>query len=179
PTPTAAPLQTVDTADSRAFRDVLGHVPTGVTLVTSGAPGAPAPTAAMVVGTFGSVSMDPPLVCFMPDRRSTTWPRVRESGRFAASVLGSHQQEVCRAFARKEADRFERFGWLHTPSGLHVVAGAVAWVECAVHDVVTAGDHDIVLGRVLGLGVGDETGATPAGAPLVFARGAYSAPVLP
>lgn len=169
-------LSAVDLADTRAFRDVLGNVPTGVTLITATPEGAQAPAAAMVVGTFGSVSLDPPLVCFMPDRGSTTWPLIREAGRFAASVLGVHQQEVCRAFARKEADRFTRFGWHATASGQHVVAGAVAWVECEVADVVPAGDHDIVLGRVLGLGTGDAPpdAAADALAPsLVFARGGY------
>ncbi|WP_432493286.1 flavin reductase family protein [Kineococcus auxinigenes] len=170
---TAPPLCPVDVHDPRSYRTVLGHVPTGVTLITSGPTdrGAEQPAAAMVVGTFGSVSLAPPLVCFMPDRASTTWPLVRAHGRFTASVLGQDQLEVCRAFARKEPDRFERFGWHRTDTGGHVVPGAAAWVDCEVHDVVPAGDHDIVLARVLALGANPDVAQS-----LAFSRGAYGAP---
>ncbi|PRY13401.1 flavin reductase family protein [Kineococcus rhizosphaerae] len=171
--PPTAPLVVEDAHDPRSYRTVLGHVPTGVTLVTSGPADAAAarPTAAMVVGTFGSVSLDPPLVAFMPDRASTTWPLLRAHGRFTASVLGHGQVDVCRAFARKEEDRFERFAWHRTGAGGHVVAGAAAWVDCEIHDVLAAGDHDIVLARVLALGANPDVAQS-----LVFSRGAYGAP---
>ena len=57
------------------FRYVLGQYPTGVTLITA-APDGSEP-AGMVVGTFSSVSLDPPLVAFMPDVRSTSWPKIQ------------------------------------------------------------------------------------------------------
>lgn len=167
---TAPPLTPLDAQDPRSFRTVLGHVPTGVTLITAGGLG-DRPVAAMVVGTFGSVSLTPPLICFLPDRASTTWPLVRAEGRFTASVLGHDQLEVCRAFARKEADRFERFGWHASPAGGHVVPGAAAWVDCEVHEVVTAGDHDLVLARVIALGCDPDVEQS-----LVFSRGAYGVP---
>lgn len=170
---TATPLTPVPAGDARAFRSVLGHVPTGVTLVTAGVPTDDRPAAAMVVGTFGSVSLDPPLVCFLPDRASTTWPLVRAAGAFTASVLAGDQTDVCRAFARKEDDRFERFGWDRTPGGGHVVRGAAAWVECVVEDVLETGDHDLVLGRVLALGADPDVPRS-----LVFSRGAYGVPTL-
>ncbi|GAA0300427.1 flavin reductase family protein [Kineococcus aurantiacus] len=172
--PPPTPLRPADVSDPRSFRTVLGHVPTGVTLITTGPTGGSTdgqPTAAMVVGTFGSVSLDPPLVCFLPDRASTTWPVVRAHGRFTASVLGAGQLDVCRAFARKEDDRFERFGWHRTATGGHVVPGAAAWVDCEVHDVLPAGDHDVVLARVLALGADPDVPHS-----LVFSRGAYGAP---
>ena len=60
----------------------------------------------LAVNSFTSVSLDPPLVAFCAAGASTTWPRLRRSGSFAISVLRREQEEVCRLFARKGADRF-------------------------------------------------------------------------
>src|SRR6478736_4805318 len=107
---------TENRADDPAwFRYVLGQYPTGVTLITATHPdGSPV---GMVVGTFSSVSLDPPLVAFMPDVRSSSWRRIREAGSFCANILTAGQQDVCRAFSRKAADRFTASSWADTPSG--------------------------------------------------------------
>src|SRR6185312_17260415 len=97
-------VTTVDPVANQAddpawFRYVLGQYPTGVTLITATHPdGSPL---GMVVGTFSSVALDPPLVAFMPDVRASSWPKIREAGSFCANILTSAQQDVCRAFARK------------------------------------------------------------------------------
>src|SRR5690349_2380386 len=153
------------------FRYVLGQYPTGVTLITAARNDEPV---GMVVGTFSSVSLDPPLVAFMPDVRSSSWPKIREAGSFCANILTAGQQDVCRAFARKEDNRFSASEWSTTDTGSPRLHGAAAWVDCTIDDVIRAGDHDIVLGRVTSLGVGDAEGL-----PLLFLRGGYGSFSIP
>jgi flavin reductase (DIM6/NTAB) family NADH-FMN oxidoreductase RutF len=152
------------------FRGALSHYPTGVAVVTAREPdGTPA---AMVVGTFTSVSLDPPLVGFLPDRASTSWPRIRRAGGFCVSVLAADQEHVCRAFFAKEADRFERHTVQDSLFGGPRVVGAVLWVDCAIESVLPAGDHEMVIGRVRDLIVPPE-----ARSPLLFWRGSYGSPL--
>ncbi|CAI7978376.1 Flavin reductase domain protein FMN-binding [Frankia sp. Hr75.2] len=163
---------TETTIAAETFRRVLGHYPTGVALITArqddGTP------LGLVVGTFSSISLNPPLVGFMPDRSSTSWPLIRETGRFCANVLSARQENVCRAFVRKEPQRFG----IHCPQltglGNPRLEGAVLWADCVIDSVLPAGDHDLVLGRVQELDVADD-----AGLPLIFLRGGYGAPALP
>jgi flavin reductase (DIM6/NTAB) family NADH-FMN oxidoreductase RutF/DNA-binding IclR family transcriptional regulator len=151
--------------DSRRFRDVLGHFPTGVAIITAiDADGRPA---GFAVGSFTSVSLDPPLVAFLPARSSTTFPKVRESASFCVNVLGSDQEDVCRLFATTGADKFAALGWSAAPSGVPVLDGASAWLDCTIETIHEAGDHLIVVGRVHALGV------VHPDPPLVFFRGGY------
>src|SRR6478609_846736 len=118
--------------DPAWFRYVLGQYPTGVTLITARHPdGTPL---GMVVGTFSSVSLDPPMVAFMPDVRSSSWPKIRAAGSFCANILTAGQQDVCRAFARKEEHRFSASKWSDTVSGGLRLDGAAAWVDCTIED---------------------------------------------
>lgn len=150
------------------FRRALAHYPTGVAVVTAvGSDGSPV---AMVVGTFTSVSLDPPLVGFLADRAGNSWQAIREAGHFCVSVLGADHEHVCRAFATKSPDRFDH-AIAVTEAGRPRLDDAALWVDCEIEDVITAGDHDFVLGRVRHLGVGDESAL-----PLLFLRGGYGAP---
>lgn len=152
--------------DPARFRQVLGQYPTGVVVVTAlDAAGEPI---GMTVGSFTSVSLDPPLVAFLPDRNSSSWRALRESGgRFCVNVLDADQEDVCRAIAMRKSDKFAGIGWRPSPVGLPVVDGAVAWIECDTEQVHEAGDHHIVVGRVLDLDLGDGD------SPLLFFRGGY------
>lgn len=158
--------------DRRHFRNVLGQYPTGVTLITATPPdGDPV---GMVVGTFTSVSLDPPLVGFLPDRTSSTWPKIEAAGSFTANVLTSTQEDVVRAFTQKQDDRFTRFEWLPTGAGGLRLEQAAAWVDCTIEDARLAGDHYVVLGAVQDLGEGDS-----ASLPLLFLRGGYGSFSIP
>ena len=151
--------------DGQKFRQVLGHFPTGVAVVTGmDADGKPA---GMAVGSFTSVSLDPPLVAFMPDRSSTSWPRFRDSGSFCVNILGAEQESVCRTFAGRGGDKFAELTWRPAGSGAPVLDGVLAWIDCDTEVVHEAGDHFIVIGRVRELDIG-----TPA-LPLVFFQGGY------
>jgi len=151
--------------EANRMREVLAHYPTGVVVIT--APGDPTP-AGLAVGSFTSVSLDPPLVGFFVGKGSSTWPQIEAAGRFCANVLGDHQEEVCRAFAAKGVDRFATISWRTASSGSPIIDDAVAWIDCRIDQVVEAGDHWLVLGRVLALDTHDTTRT-----PLVFHRGGY------
>ncbi len=150
--------------DGREFRRILGHYPTGVCVVTALVGDEPI---GMVVGSFTSVSLEPALVAFLPDRKSTTWPRIEAAGHFCVNVLAERQQSVCKALATKASDRFAAIPYRLTANNLPVIEGVVAWIDCQLHAVHEAGDHYIAVGRVRALDV------ECAGPPLVFVQGAY------
>lgn len=151
--------------DSATFRRVLGHYPTGVSVITSLEPsGAPV---GLVVGSFTSVSLNPPLVAFFPDKGSTSWPRIEHAGRFCVNILARDQQDLCKRFAAKGENKFIGLNYDLSTAGSPVLKGVVAWIDCIVQAVYEAGDHFIVLGRVLELDIAN------AGQPLLFFRGGY------
>ncbi|MGM5068698.1 flavin reductase [Rhodococcus qingshengii] len=147
------------------FRQVLGQYPTGVVVVTAVIPDEP--PAALTIGSFSSVSLEPPLVAFYPSTGSRTWPKIQAQGRFCINVLGADQEGLCRVFASKSIDKFDGVTWHPSPNGSPILDGAVAWIDCDVDDVQTLGDHFLVIGRVNAL----ETAT--GGLPLLFFRGGY------
>lgn len=151
--------------DSKRFRQVLGHYPTGVTVVTAvDADGRPV---GMAVGSFTSVSLDPPLVAFLPDKSSTSFPRIRNASSFCVNVLSAEQEHVCRAFAAKGQDKFQGLSWRAAGSGAPILDGVVAWIDCGFEAIYESGDHFIVIGKVRELDVANH------GMPLLFFQGGY------
>jgi 3-hydroxy-9,10-secoandrosta-1,3,5(10)-triene-9,17-dione monooxygenase reductase component len=145
------------------FRQVLSHLPTGVTVVT--ADGVDGPVG-MACNSVSSVSLEPPLVSLCPARTSETWPALCDRGRFCVNVMANHHEAATRAFARKDVDRFA--GIAHHPrAGGPALDDAVAWLDCEIRAVHEAGDHFIVVAEVVALD------ARPDVAPLVFFRGGY------
>lgn len=144
------------------YRRILGRYPTGVVVVAVSHEGRPY---GMTVNSFTSVSLRPPLVLFCAAVTSTTWLAVRRVGGFAVSILAGHQEMECRTFADRNADRFAKIRWCRNRSGQPVLTEAVAWLDCRVEAVHPAGDHEIVVARVLDLREGLDT------VPLVFHRG--------
>ena len=157
-----------DPIDGQDFRRVLGHYPTGVTVVTAACPTGPE---GMTIGSFTSVSLDPPLVSFCPSQDSDSWIRMRDVGSFCVNVLGDHQAGVSTTFASKTDDRFKDLATRVEVTGAPVIEGCLAWIDCRVETVHAAGDHDIVVGRVVALGTAERAGGR--GGPLVFLKGGY------
>jgi 3-hydroxy-9,10-secoandrosta-1,3,5(10)-triene-9,17-dione monooxygenase reductase component len=161
----SADRSAVPAIDSARFRQVLGHFPTGVTVITAAAPDGPA---GLAVGSFFSVSLDPPLVAFCAAKSSTSYPKVAEAGHFVVNVLSEDQEDISRVFATKGTDKFASIGWRHAPgTGAPVINDVLAWIGCDIQDVHEAGDHWIVVGLVHEMEIGHE------GGPLVFFRGGY------
>ncbi|RJS47115.1 flavin reductase family protein [Nocardioides cavernaquae] len=166
------PGEPVDISDSvsarvraRYFRDVVGEFATGVVIVTASADGRPV---GMTCQTFSSVSLDPPLVCFLPAHTSRSWPLMREAGHFCVNVLAEDQADIAGVFASKGADKFADVLWRPAESGAPILDGALAYVDCTLEAVHPAGDHDIVVGRVRALST------LRAADPLLYHRGGFT-----
>jgi flavin reductase (DIM6/NTAB) family NADH-FMN oxidoreductase RutF len=159
--------QTDDPAiDSGEFRQVLGHFPTGVTVVT--ADGADRPVG-VAIGSFVSISLEPPLVGFFLGTESGSWPPIERSGHFCVNVLASDQQELCGAMASKSDTKFEGVEITPAPgSGAPVLPGIQAMIDCRIDRVMPTGDHNLIIGRVLALEVTDADAS-----PMVFYKGQY------
>ncbi|MCX4815223.1 flavin reductase family protein [Streptomyces sp. NBC_01239] len=151
--------------DQARFRQVLGNFPTSVVAITTTMPDGRPET--MIVGSFTSVSLEPPLVAFLADRSSRTFPKIREAGRYCVNALASDQEILCRSMATRGADRFDGIPWQPSPLGNPVLDGVVAWVDCELEKVVEIGDHHLAVGRVRALR------AESAKTPLLFFRGGY------
>jgi flavin reductase (DIM6/NTAB) family NADH-FMN oxidoreductase RutF len=147
---------------ARVFRDSVGEFATGVTVVTADHEGRPA---GMTLNSFTSVSLSPLLVLVSLAHGARTLETVRASGRLAISVLHRHQRDVAIAFATPGAP----FPYEHvtrTHDGFLVVTGAAATHHCAAKEIIPAGDHDLVLGEVVGI-------SHHGGEPLIFHRGRF------
>jgi 3-hydroxy-9,10-secoandrosta-1,3,5(10)-triene-9,17-dione monooxygenase reductase component len=151
--------------DPREFRDVMGAYPTGVCVIT--AVNADGRRHGMAVGTFSSISLDPPMVGFLPDRKSTTWPIIATTGRFCVNVLGAHQLDLCHRFSARGDDKFAGLSHGHSPSGQPLLDDCLAWVDCTIASVTEVGDHLFVLGHV------DAMAKLHDGAPLLFHGGKF------
>lgn len=147
------------------LRDVLGNYPTGVSVITATAPDGQA--LAMVVGTFTSVSLEPPLIAFLPQKSSSSFADLRACDRFVVNVLAHDQEDVVRRLSRSDRKKMDAEAWHPSPSGAPVLDGVVAAIECDFHDVIEAGDHYIALGNVRSLRTVRPTN------PLLFFRGGY------
>jgi flavin reductase (DIM6/NTAB) family NADH-FMN oxidoreductase RutF len=146
------------------FRRVLGHLPTGVTIL-SAFRGAGAPVG-MTANSVTSVSLDPPLILVCPAKSSTTWPEIRAAGHFCVNVMARHHEPLCRRFAATSAARFAGTDWRSTGTG-PALTDAIAWLHCEILAEHDAGDHTIVIADVGDVETNDE------GLPLVFFKGRY------
>ena len=150
--------------DLRDYRHALGAFLTGVTVVTTlDRQGGPR---GFTANSFTSVSLDPPLVLVCIDKRGRSFEVFAEGDGYAVNILSESQQAVSSAFATPTGDRFARVAWHAGPAGHPVFEGAAAWLDCRRHDLVDAGDHVIMIGRV----VGYHHTVRP---PLGYSRGTY------
>jgi 3-hydroxy-9,10-secoandrosta-1,3,5(10)-triene-9,17-dione monooxygenase reductase component len=153
----------VSSVDESRFRDVLGHFASGVTVVTA----VDTDPVGFTCQAFAALSLDPPMVLLAPAKSSTSWPRIARAGAFCVNVLASHQADLARSFSRSGTDKFAGVEWRPgEATGAPVLSGALAWAECALEQIFDSGDHELVTGSVLALGVGD-------GEPLLFYRGGF------
>ncbi len=152
----------IDPAD---YRNVLGQFPTGVTVVTSLDGEQPKGVA---IGSFASISIDPPLVGFFLGTGSTSGPAIQEAGGFCVNVLALDQMELCGVMASRSDDKFVGVEWTPAPgTGAPILPGSNAVIDCTLDQVVELGDHILIVGRVVHLEVVGEAD------PMVFFKGQY------
>ncbi|MCM2293971.1 flavin reductase family protein [Allorhizobium sp. BGMRC 0089] len=155
--------------DPRALRDAFGAFATGVTVVTAiGPDGRPL---GFTANSFSSVSLDPPLLSICLAKSSRNFATMTTASGFAVNILADDQKEVSSTFARPVEDRFATVTWQTGPHGSPVVAGVAAWFDCSLAQVIEAGDHVILLGRVEAFGTSGKNG-------LGYVRGGYFTPAL-
>ena len=131
------------------FRKVMGHFATGISVVTTFDGDQPS---GITVNAFSSVSLEPALVMVALDRGRFITPMVRRFGRYAVNVLGSDQQLLSDCFAHAPVspgrEGFCGASWHRGPSGLPLIDGSIATLECTTVETFSAGDHDLFIGRV-------------------------------
>lgn len=147
------------------FRNVLGAYPTGVCVVT--ATDAEGNHHALTVGSFTSISLEPPLVGFFPAKSSSTWPKIAAIGSFCVNVLAGDQGAICQQMAGSAAQRFSDVDHSCGQAGHPILADVQAWIECSLEREIEIGDHLLVVGAVMALLGRDDGGA------LVFHRRKY------
>ena len=145
--------------DERQFKDLMAAVCAPVTIVTGVSGSSPV---GVTVSAFGSLSLEPRLVSVALDLRSSVLATIRTTERFGVNVLSQCQAEIAMRFASRREDRFADVAWVWD-GGLPRLAGSTGWLSCEVHEVVPAGDHALVIGRVVGA-------ARAKHAPLVYAE---------
>ncbi|MFE5838680.1 flavin reductase family protein [Arthrobacter sp. NPDC056493] len=148
----------------RRIRNVLGHFATGLTVITAATENGPA---GFTCQSFASLSLEPALVTFSPARTSSTWPLLRAAGRFTINILPADHQHLAAQFARSGADKFAGVDHSPSPLGNPVLDGALAWVDCELHQEYDGGDHTIVVAAVHALSARSEVD------PLLFFKGDY------
>lgn len=161
--PTAADRQDID---PRAFRDALGLYAAGITVITGLDEHGPI---GFTCQSFYSVSTSPPLISFSVMKTSTTYPRIRRTGKFAVNVLAHHQQGVSNQFARTGTDKWAGIRWSPTLAGNPVLEDTLMWLDCRIWAEHDAGDHLIVLGRVTEM----SPATRHAHDPLLYFQGRY------
>ena len=152
------------TIDPGELRKALGTFMTGVTVITtvdeSGSP------RGFTANSFTSVSLDPPLILVCIAHDAYSYPVYSATERFGVNILADDQRQVSGVFAGKAPDKFDHVSWRQESTGSPIIDGAVAWLDCQVHDRVEAGDHMVLIGRVVNFG---HTAANPLG----YCRGSY------
>jgi len=151
--------------DGRSLRDTVGRFATGVTIITGRS--ADGQDVGLTANSFTSVSLDPPLLLFCLAETAQSHDAFGEGSHFAVNILSADQQELSNRFAKSGGDKFGGLTTERWDSGVAILPGSLANLECVTHSQVVAGDHVIVIGRVLRLRSGE-------GAPLLFHRGGYA-----
>jgi 3-hydroxy-9,10-secoandrosta-1,3,5(10)-triene-9,17-dione monooxygenase reductase component len=156
--------------DGKALREACSVFATGVTVITA-ATGVPGAAEGTTVNSFTSVSLDPPLVLFCLHRNSRLGPVLREAGGFVVNFLAHRQQELAWAFSGRDSARMGDVPHHRTPEGLPVLTDALAHLVCRLNAEYDGGDHLIVVGEVVELGMPGREPDT-VDVPLIFYRGA-------
>jgi 3-hydroxy-9,10-secoandrosta-1,3,5(10)-triene-9,17-dione monooxygenase reductase component len=149
----------------RNFRDILGRFATGVTLVTADTGEGPM---GMVVNSFTSVALEPPLIALCAAYTSTTWPAIRATGHFAVTILGDQHEDLCRVFSTHGVERFAGREWVTTAAGHPTPSGGLGWLDCRISAIHPAGDHELAIAEAFDGAMAEE------GGPLVFHAGRFT-----
>ncbi len=140
--------------DPDLIRSAFGCFPSGVAAISTATEDGPA---VVVASSFQvGISLTPPLVLFAVQHTSTSWPRIRSAERIGISVLSAELKEIMRQLSRRGVDRFAGIDTVTSPNGAIFIRGASAWLETSIFNEIPAGDHNVVLLQVHGIGMKPE-----------------------
>jgi flavin reductase (DIM6/NTAB) family NADH-FMN oxidoreductase RutF len=152
------------------FRNAMRQLTGGVSVITAGRG---RDISGMTVTSVSSLSVDPPALIVSINREASSWPLVKRYRFFGVSILTSDQIDIAERFTGKgglkSADRFAGARWTTRASGVPLLVGALAAIDCEVEDIVERHSHAIVIGRVLDVAVSPRTAA------LAYWQGRYVA----
>jgi flavin reductase (DIM6/NTAB) family NADH-FMN oxidoreductase RutF len=150
--------------DPRALRNAFGAFATGITVITTRqADGTPR---GFTANSFTSVSLDPPLLLVCLAKTAHSAEAFIQAPYFAVNILAEDQKAVSGLFASRAPDKFDQCAWRPGHADTPMIDGALAQFACANHQLVDAGDHLILIGRI-------EAFATTDSQPLGYFRGSY------
>jgi len=142
------------------YREILACYPTGISLITG--MNEDNEPIGIVVGSFTSISLDPPLVGFFIGKQSTSWPKIDHGKGFCVSFITEELSSGLEHFLSNKEDRFAQLKLSQSPGGIPVVDGAAAWIECEKLESIEIGDHLLVTGKPVAASIPRDH------APLVF-----------
>ncbi len=151
--------------DSSLQRKVMGQFATGVTIVTTAGPGQDS-AGGLTANAVTSLSLDPPLLLVAVDRRSTSFPLIKENGCFAVNILARNQESLSRRFASSGPKSFDGLDVTTAVTGAPILPGTLGYADCRLYDVLPGGDHDIFVGEIV-------AGEARDGKPLLYFGGQY------
>ncbi|WP_328886261.1 flavin reductase family protein [Streptomyces sp. NBC_00316] len=162
--PSYAPAAAAGIAPDR-FRQAFRRYPAGVVVVTADAGHGPV---GFTATSLASLSLDPPLVSFGIGTTTSTWPHIERADTAVVNFLGAEQQPVAKTFATSGIDRFAApTAWRRLPEGEPVLDGVAGWLRLEIEQAVPAGDHRIVIARVVDTWIDERR------SPLLFHDGSY------
>ena len=152
------------------FRSAMRHLAGGVSVITVGQAG---DITGMTVTSISSLSVDPPTLIVSINREASSWPLLKRNGFFGVNILNADQVDVAERFAGKDglkgAARFAGAQWFTRASGVPLLAGALAAIDCEVEGIVERHSHAIVIGRALDIELSSRSAA------LAYWQGQYVA----
>ncbi len=150
--------------DQNLFRRACAQFATGIAVASvldlGGSPHG------MTINSFTSDSLDPPLVLISVDLTSNLLPLFEQSGHYGLSFLGQEQQEISSRFALRGQNRFDGAKWMVGATGLPLIPGALAHLECRVTQTIQAGDHSLLIAEVISADI-------QSGKPLLYFESGY------
>jgi 3-hydroxy-9,10-secoandrosta-1,3,5(10)-triene-9,17-dione monooxygenase reductase component len=150
--------------DLEKFKAGLSRFGSGVTIITTReGDGVPA---GFTANSFTSLSLSPPMVLFCLDREATCFDAFYGSTTFGVNILNSEQEEISNRFARRGGNKFQNLTLLNGDTGVPLIAGCLANLECRTTQTIPGGDHLIFLGEVQEVHLGE-------GNPLFYFKGSY------
>jgi flavin reductase (DIM6/NTAB) family NADH-FMN oxidoreductase RutF len=133
--------------DRKKFRAALGQYATGVAIVTAQSPGQS--PVGMTINSFASVSLDPPLILWSVQSDTASAPYFLQASGFAITILAADQKALAMRFAKTDSAKFEGLDVRMGSTGMPIIPGGIAEFECVMENIISAGDHDILIGRVI------------------------------